>query len=209
MEKIVVNQYKRPRLNNPVLIGGLPGIGNVGKIAAEYLIDKMKMEKLADIFSQYFPPQVFIGEDGVVHLVRNSIYYKKIPKGKNDLLVLVGDFQGSTQEGQYELSYNILEFAQKLNVSALYTLGGRDPSCPVGGKTVIRRQRVRVAFGSFLTTLLVSPFSAGFQTSRSSARGTAIERVVRPSSHGSTAARSSAGTRSLAHGAPVAWTRST
>ncbi|MCL5802958.1 MAG: proteasome assembly chaperone family protein [Thermoplasmataceae archaeon] len=124
MEKIVVNQYKRPRLNNPVLIGGLPGIGNVGKIAAEYLIEKMKMEKMADIFSQYFPPQVFIGEDGVVHLVRNSIYYKKIPKGKNDLLVLVGDFQGSTQEGQYELSYNILEFAQRLNVSALYTLGG-------------------------------------------------------------------------------------
>ncbi|MHB8561966.1 MAG: PAC2 family protein, partial [Thermoplasmataceae archaeon] len=77
MEKIVVNQYKRPRLNNPVLIGGLPGIGNVGKIAAEYLIEKMKMEKMADIFSQYFPPQVFIGEDGVVHLVRNSIYYKK------------------------------------------------------------------------------------------------------------------------------------
>ena len=100
MEKIILNQIKRPRLNNPVLIGGLPGIGNIGKIAAEYLIEKLKMEKMADLYSQYLPPQVFIGDDGLTHLVRNSIYYKKFPK-KNDLMILVGDFQGTTQEDQY------------------------------------------------------------------------------------------------------------
>ncbi len=38
MEKIVVNEIKIPETNNPILIGGLPGIGNVGKIAADYLI---------------------------------------------------------------------------------------------------------------------------------------------------------------------------
>ena len=102
MERIIVNQYKKPKLNNPVLIGGLPGIGNVGKIAAEYLIEKLKMEKLADVFSQYLPPQVFIDDNSVVKLVRNSLYYKKFPK-KNDLLVLVGDFQGTTQASR-ELS---------------------------------------------------------------------------------------------------------
>ena len=123
MEKIIINQYKRPRLKNPILIGGLPGIGNVGKIAAEYLIEKLKMQKLADVFSQYLPPQVFIDDDGVVKLVRNSIYYKKTGK-ENDLLVLVGDFQGTTQEGQYEISHIILELAAKLNVSFVYTLGG-------------------------------------------------------------------------------------
>ncbi len=123
MEKIILNQYKRPKLTTPVLIGGLPGIGNVGKIAAEYLIEKLKMEKLADVYSQFLPPQVFIDDDGVVRLVRNSIYYKKI-RGKSDLLVLVGDFQGTTQEGQYEISHIILELAQKLNVSFIYTLGG-------------------------------------------------------------------------------------
>lgn len=123
MEKIVLNQIKRPRLNNPILIGGLPGIGNIGKIAAEYLIEKLKMEKMADLYSQYLPPQVFIGDDGITHLVRNSIYYKKFPK-KNDLMILVGDFQGTTQEGQYELSYLVLEMAKKFNVSAVYTLGG-------------------------------------------------------------------------------------
>lgn len=123
MDKIILNQYKRPRLTNPILIGGLPGIGNVGKIAAEYLVEKLKMERLADVFSQYLPPQVFIDDDGVVKLARNSLYYKKIA-GKSDLLVLVGDFQGTTQEGQYEISHFILELAKKLNVSFVYTLGG-------------------------------------------------------------------------------------
>lgn len=123
MEKIIINQYKKPKLNNPVLIGGLPGIGNIGKIAAEYMVEKLKMEKLADVFSQYLPPQVFLNDEGEAKLVRNSIYYKKF-RGKNDLLILVGDFQGTTQEGQYELTYFVLELAKKWNVSTLYTLGG-------------------------------------------------------------------------------------
>lgn len=123
MEKIIINQLKRIKLNNPVLIEGLPGIGNVGKIAAEYVVEKLKMEKYADIFSQYLPPQVFMDDSSVVRLVSISLYYKKMAKTK-DLLVLVGDFQGTTQEGQYELSYFILELAKKLGVSMIYTLGG-------------------------------------------------------------------------------------
>lgn len=123
MEKIIINQYKKPKLNSPVLIGGLPGIGNIGKIAADYLVEKLKMEKLADIFSQYLPPQVFLNDEGEAKLVRNSIYYKKF-RGKSDLLILVGDFQGTTQEGQYELTHFVLELAKKWNVSTLYTLGG-------------------------------------------------------------------------------------
>lgn len=123
MEKIIINQHKKIKLNDPILIEGLPGIGNVGKIAAEYVVEKMKMEKYADIFSEYLPPQVFMDDSGVVRLVSMALYYKKMPKAK-DLLVLVGDFQGTTQEGQYELSYFILELAKKLNVSMIYTLGG-------------------------------------------------------------------------------------
>ena len=123
MEKIIINQHKKIKLNDPILIEGLPGIGNVGKIAAEYVVEKLKMEKYADIFSEYLPPQVFMDDSGVVRLVRMTLYYKKMPKAK-DLLVLVGDFQGTTQEGQYELSYFILELAKKLNVSMIYTLGG-------------------------------------------------------------------------------------
>ena len=33
------------KLNNPVLIEGLPGIGNVGKIAADFIVEELKGEK--------------------------------------------------------------------------------------------------------------------------------------------------------------------
>ena len=78
MEKIIINQHKKIKLNDPILIEGLPGIGNVGKIAAEYVVEKLKMEKYADIFSEYLPPQVFMDDSGVVRLVSMALYYKKM-----------------------------------------------------------------------------------------------------------------------------------
>ena len=122
MEKIMIKTYEEPELNSPIFVGGLPGIGKVGKITADYFIDKLKMKKMADIYSEFLPPQVFI-YDNVIHLVRESLYYKKTGKN-NDLLFLTGDFQGTTQEGQYELSYAILELLKKYGVSRIYTLGG-------------------------------------------------------------------------------------
>lgn len=122
MEKIIFKKYEEPELENPILVSGLPGIGNVGKITADYFIEKLKMKKMADIFSEYLPPQVFIF-DNKIHLVRDSIYYKKTGK-KNDLIFIAGDFQGTTQEGQYELSYEILNYLNKYNISRIYTLGG-------------------------------------------------------------------------------------
>ncbi len=123
MEKIILNEVRKPRLKNPVLVGGLPGIGNVGRIAAEYLVEKLKMKKMWDLFSQFFPPQVLIKENGEINLVRNSVYYKKF-RDKPDLLVLLGDSQSTTQEGQYELSHYILTMLKNVNVSMIYTLGG-------------------------------------------------------------------------------------
>ena len=122
MEKIMIKNYEEPELNSPIFVGGLPGIGNVGKIAADYFVDKLKMKKMADIYSEFLPPQVFINNN-VVHLVRESLYYKKTGR-KNDLIFLTGDFQGTTQEGQYELSFRTLEFLKKYKVSMVYTLGG-------------------------------------------------------------------------------------
>ena len=33
---------KKPKLNNPIFVEGLPGIGNVGKVAVDFLIDELK-----------------------------------------------------------------------------------------------------------------------------------------------------------------------
>ena len=41
---------KAPELKNPVLIEGLPGIGNVAKIATDFLVHEMKAKKIYEFF---------------------------------------------------------------------------------------------------------------------------------------------------------------
>ncbi len=123
MEPIIVKYLDRPELNEPVLIEGLPGVGNVGKISAEYLKDKLNAIPFVEIYSKYLPPQVLIREDGTLYLVKNELYYYKNPHGR-DLIILVGDYQGMSAEGQYELSYKVLEIAKEFGTKLIFTLGG-------------------------------------------------------------------------------------
>jgi hypothetical protein len=60
--KITKTVKKIPKLKNPILIEGLPGIGNVGKVAVDFIIDELKAKKLYDIFSYTFPHSVFVNE---------------------------------------------------------------------------------------------------------------------------------------------------
>ena len=45
---------------NPIMIEGLPGIGQVGKLVAEYMIHMLGAEKIGEIHSIYLPPQVIL-----------------------------------------------------------------------------------------------------------------------------------------------------
>ncbi|MEA3558759.1 MAG: proteasome assembly chaperone family protein, partial [Candidatus Thermoplasmatota archaeon] len=124
MDKVMIKFKERPKLKNAVLIEGLPGVGNVGKLAAEHLIEELEFTKFAEIFSKYLPPQVIIGNDGLVTLVKHDLYYRKKKDGAPDLVLLTGDYQGLTPEGQYELSYRTVELAEELGVEKIFTLGG-------------------------------------------------------------------------------------
>lgn len=116
---------KVPKLKDPILIEGLPGIGNVGKLAVEHLIDSINASKFAEIYSKDFPPQVFINPDGTIELVKNEFYYWKAKKkDQRDLVLLTGDYQGLSSHGQYELVEKILDIVEELGVKEMYTLGG-------------------------------------------------------------------------------------
>ena len=42
----VVKTGKVPKLNKPVLIEGLPGIGNVGKVSVDFVVEELKASKI-------------------------------------------------------------------------------------------------------------------------------------------------------------------
>ena len=115
---------KDVQLKDAILLEGLPGVGNVGKLAAMHLIEKLKAKKCVEIYSSNFPPQVLIDDDGIVNLVNNELYYFKGKNKTRDLLFLVGEYQGMDASGQYELCTELISLVKKLGVTTIYTLGG-------------------------------------------------------------------------------------
>ena len=114
---------KTLKLNNPLLIEGLPGIGNVGKVAVDFLIDELKAKKLYEITSYTFPHSVFVNEDNLVELPIVEVFYKQF-KGKRGLLLLGGDVQPIDEISSYEFSEKILDIVQKYHGKEIITLGG-------------------------------------------------------------------------------------
>ena len=111
------------KLKDAILLEGLPGVGNVGKLAAMHLIEELKAKKCMEIYSSHFPPQVLIDDDGIVNLVNNELYFYKNKKGR-DLLFLVGEYQGMDSSGQYDLCQKLIEIVKDIGVTTIYTLGG-------------------------------------------------------------------------------------
>lgn len=125
MEEITIRfAERRPgeEIRAPVMIEGLPGIGHVGKLVAEHMIRELGAEKVAEIESIFFPPQVIIDEEGTVRLANNEIYYYS--GNSHQFLFLVGDYQATSGEGHYLLADAYLDIALECGVSRLYTLGG-------------------------------------------------------------------------------------
>ncbi len=122
MEEIEVHELKRVELKEPILIEGLPGVGNVGKLVAEHMIHELNAELIIEIYSWHFPPQVLVNNDGTVRLCKNEIYAWK--SDRHNLLILTGDQQSVTNEGHYLIVERLLDIAQQYGVSRIYTLGG-------------------------------------------------------------------------------------
>ncbi|MBU5688336.1 MAG: proteasome assembly chaperone family protein [Candidatus Woesearchaeota archaeon] len=116
---------KMPKLNNPIFIEGLPGVGNVGRIAAGYLVEQLKATKYADLLSSHFYPFVLLHQSSAVHVLKNEFYYWKAKKkGQRDMIILIGDSQSIDPIGHYEIVDAILDFLEKQNVKDIITIAG-------------------------------------------------------------------------------------
>ncbi len=107
-----------------VLLVGLPGIGRVGHVAANYLIEKLKPEHVATLYYDSFPPAVVTDDKGIVRLIDNRFYLY------NDILILTGDMQPDVNSvpprEHYSYAREIVEYALSKGVSEVYTMAGYD-----------------------------------------------------------------------------------
>ncbi|MFC2142893.1 proteasome assembly chaperone family protein [Candidatus Aenigmatarchaeota archaeon] len=117
-----IKVLKNVKFKNPVLIEGLPGIGNVGRVAVGYITHELKLEKFAEVYSPHFLPLVIIHDDSVADVLKFEFYYMKTKK--RDIIILTGDTQSISPEGHYDVCNKVIDFCAKLGVKEIVTLGG-------------------------------------------------------------------------------------
>lgn len=122
MKNTTIKFLRKPKLRKPIFIEGLPGMGYVGKLAAEHLLEQLHTKKFAEIHSPHFPPHVVIEGKGGLRALRNELFHAR--SDGSDIIIWVGDVQPVSPEGHYEIVERVLGEVKKLGVKQVFTLGG-------------------------------------------------------------------------------------
>ena len=121
-----------PKLEEPVFVAGLPGFGNVGKIAAQLLIKFCRAKVFAELYSPSFPDFISVDSAGICHLPRYEFYTSSI--GQTQFIILTGDVQPSEEDvvAHYEICGEILDFLDGYKCRYIIAAGGLPTPKPAG-----------------------------------------------------------------------------
>ncbi len=130
MNKPYFRELFDPELENPILVEGLTGLGNVGLIAARNLIELTGAKIFAELYAPYFPDYVIVKKDGTCHPPRYQFYSAKTKN--NQYIILTGISQPSMEDSlaHYDICDEILNFGEKYGSKFVITLGGVATSKP-------------------------------------------------------------------------------
>jgi proteasome assembly chaperone (PAC2) family protein len=135
-------------LKEPVAVIGLPGIANVGKIAAETIIHILRAQHMLDMFSKDFPPRVHV-QRGITSIPRSSMYlYRAAPDEPHDLLMLTADYQPSTSNGVYEYADFVAGEFSRLGVKEVYAVAAYEQNYEIYFEIYPQPPRVFVSANS-------------------------------------------------------------
>lgn len=124
MDKPYLHMLSNPTLENPIFVQGLPGLGNVGRIAAHLLVKFFDAKPFAELYSPTFPDYISITPKGIASLPKYDFYYA--PMEKNNLIIMSGEIQPSFDDvlAHYSICEEVLNFAESLDCKFVITMGG-------------------------------------------------------------------------------------
>lgn len=122
----------QPKLENPVFVEGLPGFGNVGKMAARLIIEFTHASVFAELYSPSFPDYVTVNKNGICQPPKYEFYTASL--GKTQFVILSGDAQPSREDvvAHYELCDEILDFLAQYGCKFIATMAGVTTPKPAG-----------------------------------------------------------------------------
>ena len=114
---------KKPEMENPRMLVGLPGMGMVAKNTVNYFLEFLKPELFADIPMPYYSPSIAIFEKGlVVPFDREISPFKFYYSHKENIILFAGDIQLGYISKDNELAEKIVEAAKLCGVDIIYTV---------------------------------------------------------------------------------------
>jgi proteasome assembly chaperone (PAC2) family protein len=105
------------------ILEAVPGVGNVGKLVVDALVEKHPSRTIGWILHPDFPPHATLSKEGLLAPPRLDINSVILPNGKT-IITIGGDLQPMTANGQFEVANSILELAKKYNTPQLLVLAG-------------------------------------------------------------------------------------
>ena len=105
------------------ILEAVPGVGNVGKIVVDSLVDKHPSRTIGWILHPDFPPHSTLDDNGLVSPPRININSILLPDGRT-VITVGGPLQPMTAAGQHEVSEAILEMASESGTPQLLVLAG-------------------------------------------------------------------------------------
>tara|TARA_B100000945_G_scaffold64838_1_gene48457 strand:+ start:1166 stop:1930 length:765 start_codon:yes stop_codon:yes gene_type:complete len=106
-----------------MILEAVPGVGNVGKILIDSLIEKHPSRTIGWILHPDFPPHATLSEEGLIGPPRLDINTTMLPDGER-LVTITGVMQPMTAAGQFEVAEAILDLADVAETSRLLVLAG-------------------------------------------------------------------------------------
>lgn len=113
-----VNIISEPlKSKNPIIIEGFPGIGLVGNIACQHIIEELGMKYVGSIDSRYFPPLAVLF-NGIVYM---PVRIYEAPK--KDIIVIISDIP-IHPTASYDLSKALVEWMISIKAKNIISIAG-------------------------------------------------------------------------------------
>ena len=106
-----------------MILEAVPGVGNVGKILIDAVVEKHPSRTIGWILHPDFPPHATLSEKGLIGPPRLDINTTMLPDGE-ELVTITGVMQPMTASGQFEVAEVILDLAEESEASRLLVLAG-------------------------------------------------------------------------------------
>jgi proteasome assembly chaperone (PAC2) family protein len=105
------------------LLEAVPGVGNVGKLVVDSLVDAHESELVVKMLHPDLPPHATLDSDGYLIPPSLDIHKITLPNG-GSVLTLSSNFQPITPAGQHEVASELLEACKSAGVGRVLILAG-------------------------------------------------------------------------------------